>query len=802
MSKQTPQKQRKKMRPEKPTLFDHLVLEAPSLRSSTAANVSIVRPNDKYEMARQPTAQAWPSTHGQSQQRAAAAAAPSVLSSGARVQQPWWSQERERQQLAQTTPNQPATLLPTPQRQPVQRSKQQQKQLQTPVKAAPRAATPAKTGIRRDIGRAANKRKNLTTLKKRLLLDRARLWQELMGSLPDAETLAAARSGAVMDTLITSEHTQPADSTTAEPDCSCAVFVSGLVSAEELEDDDEYAEIHSDVHDLASQYGPVSTLDIPRCGTAGCGTVTVTYSDAATAQRAVTGLQGRVIAGSVITASLTAAELHSSSDSSDPQQQQQQHSGGDSVQICISNLVQPDELCDDEEYEEIIENIAAMTAQYGAVRTVHIPRAEEDASLGLAYVTFHSAASAAPAVTGLNGKVVAGQTIASISSSSSSSSSTAAATSSNLSTCVEVLNMVTADDAAAMAQDDDEYSEACSDIMSIASVHGTVVSLSVPRNSSSAVSIVYATEAEAAAAADAISTLVLSGVQLQATVVSDTAASKQSTNAATDAHSSTTVTTAAAAQPAAAAAAVPVARSGKASPEQRERLLKALARAVQQRATAAHSAVVADKYKAAAQLPKLLPADIGSSDTVQQRHCVNQLPTPELDALVVEMLSNLFRFQERLRLTSPAKAKAKRRLVMGIREVLRGLRAGNVKMVIAAPNIDTAAVTGATAAADAVTTSGDTAAATDVAALDGSAVAAAAVTDVVHTNPLDDTVAEILAAAAEREVPVVFALSKRRLGRALQKQIKVSIVGIYSFEGAFDERKKIDALLKQLAAQS
>jgi selenocysteine insertion sequence-binding protein 2 len=186
---------------------------------------------------------------------------------------------------------------------------------------------------------------------------------------------------------------------------------------------------------------------------------------------------------------------------------------------------------------------------------------------------------------------------------------------------------------------------------------------------------------------------------------------------------------------------------------------------------------------------------------VQQRHYVNQLPTPELDALVVEMLSNLFRFQERLRLTSPAKAKAKRRLVMGIREVLRGLRAGNVKMVIAAPNIDTAAVTGATAAGDTVTTSGEAAAAEAVAAQDGgAAAAAAAATDVVHTNPLDDKVAEILAAAAEREVPVVFALSKRRLGRALQKQIKVSIVGVYSFEGAFDERKKIDALLKQLAA--
>ena len=42
---------------------------------------------------------------------------------------------------------------------------------------------------------------------------------------------------------------------------------------------------------------------------------------------------------------------------------------------------------------------------------------------------------------------------------------------------------------------------------------------------------------------------------------------------------------------------------------------------------------------------------------------------------------------------------------------------------------------------------------------------------------------------------VVFALNKRKIGKALGKKIKVSVVGIYNFEGAMEEKRNLDQLL-------
>jgi selenocysteine insertion sequence-binding protein 2 len=87
---------------------------------------------------------------------------------------------------------------------------------------------------------------------------------------------------------------------------------------------------------------------------------------------------------------------------------------------------------------------------------------------------------------------------------------------------------------------------------------------------------------------------------------------------------------------------------------------------------------------------------------------------------------------------------------------MRGIRSNSVKMVIIAPNIDPSGAPGA----------------------------------------LDEKVEEILSAARNKAVPIVCALSKRRLGKALGKGIKVSIVGIYSFEGAHELRKQIEKITR------
>ncbi|KAJ1454101.1 hypothetical protein M885DRAFT_405631, partial [Pelagophyceae sp. CCMP2097] len=131
------------------------------------------------------------------------------------------------------------------------------------------------------------------------------------------------------------------------------------------------------------------------------------------------------------------------------------------------------------------------------------------------------------------------------------------------------------------------------------------------------------------------------------------------------------------------------------------------------------------------------------------REYVGAQPLDEvLDVLVTSLLGRLFELQERVRLHDPLKAKKLRRLVFGLREVKRGIRAENIKCVVLAPNID----------------EGET---------------------------LGESVNEIVDAAKECGVPLVFALGKRKLGRALRKSVSVSVVGIYSGDGANDEYRAL-----------
>ena len=154
------------------------------------------------------------------------------------------------------------------------------------------------------------------------------------------------------------------------------------------------------------------------------------------------------------------------------------------------------------------------------------------------------------------------------------------------------------------------------------------------------------------------------------------------------------------------------------------------------------------------------------------REYVSQALSSELDAAVCAMLSRLMQLQERLRLKDAAKSKMRRRLVFGLREVLRGVRSRRCKCVVVAPNLEQGAA------------------------------------GLAHTG-LDATIRELLLRCAptpdEREqgldgVPVVFALSAVKLGRALGKTVKVSAVGLYSADGAFPEYKDVLRRTARLSA--
>ncbi|XP_073527109.1 selenocysteine insertion sequence-binding protein 2 isoform X2 [Phyllobates terribilis] len=133
------------------------------------------------------------------------------------------------------------------------------------------------------------------------------------------------------------------------------------------------------------------------------------------------------------------------------------------------------------------------------------------------------------------------------------------------------------------------------------------------------------------------------------------------------------------------------------------------------------------------------------------REYCSQVLSKEVDACVTELLKELVRFQDRLYLKDPVKAKTKRRLVMGLREVLKHLKLKKLKCIIISPNCE----------------------------------------KIQSKGGLDDTLQAIINCACEQNIPFVFALNRKALGRCVNKAVPVSVVGIFSYDGAQDHFHKL-----------
>lgn len=126
------------------------------------------------------------------------------------------------------------------------------------------------------------------------------------------------------------------------------------------------------------------------------------------------------------------------------------------------------------------------------------------------------------------------------------------------------------------------------------------------------------------------------------------------------------------------------------------------------------------------------------------REYCNQVLSKEIDESVTLLLQELVRFQERVYQKEPTKAKAKRRLVMGLREVTKHMKLHKIKCVIISPNCEKIQAKGG----------------------------------------LDEALYNVIAMAREQEIPFVFALGRKALGRCVNKLVPVSVVGIFHFSGA------------------
>ncbi|XP_053910647.1 selenocysteine insertion sequence-binding protein 2 isoform X3 [Cuculus canorus] len=128
------------------------------------------------------------------------------------------------------------------------------------------------------------------------------------------------------------------------------------------------------------------------------------------------------------------------------------------------------------------------------------------------------------------------------------------------------------------------------------------------------------------------------------------------------------------------------------------------------------------------------------------RDYCSQVLSKEVDSCVTDLLKELVRFQDRLYQKDPVKAKIKRRLVMGLREVLKHLKLKKLKCVIISPNCE----------------------------------------KIQSKGGLDETLHNIIDCACAQNIPFVFALNRKALGRCVNKAVPVSVVGIFSYDGAQD----------------
>ncbi|XP_065188036.1 PHD finger protein rhinoceros-like [Sycon ciliatum] len=128
-----------------------------------------------------------------------------------------------------------------------------------------------------------------------------------------------------------------------------------------------------------------------------------------------------------------------------------------------------------------------------------------------------------------------------------------------------------------------------------------------------------------------------------------------------------------------------------------------------------------------------------------REYCDHMLEA-SIDEVVILLLQRIIFFQDRAHRDNPLKAKYRRRYVIGLREVKKHVKARKLKCVLISPNLERS------------------------------------------KNPggLDDQVTEILQHCQEQEVPAVFALNRRKLGRTMHRKTPASVVGLFNYDGAQD----------------
>lgn len=568
-------------------------------------------------------------------------------------------------------------------------------------------------------------KKKFTGLKKKVLEERLRKWKALHPDYP-APTIETSGSFNNKNNAGT----------------ATTVCLVGFCETEELEDDDEYEEIVKNLRDMASRVGCTQFVFIPRAGdyidgawpawikfaspvtqkdgeheasskTATNLTSTMVSSSLA-AQAAVSSWSGLVLGGSELRCVPLNSELDGDDSGNETAWQQWclssllQMSGSEGYDmkrnndieaeispisnavVFIDNALAEEDMEDEESLAECLQDLRAIVSKFGSVLSVEVEAGGKPPILRITY-----ADDARGFLGDLNKVTVGGQQW------SARMTIDDPTNKNHIEFVVSLRNVVTADD----LEDDDCLEESLSDIKELAQRFGTVKTVALDKTAHDAtevhdrcVQIYFSTVNDALACVSGFNGTVIGGLTVSASM-QDSDLSKSGVE--------------------------PESNQQHSDDEPGQML--------------SGDKVISGRFAECKRVPKI-------PNQMATRQYATILTDETIKPTLVEMLSELMRLQKRA--MEDKNAKARRRLVMGLREVARGIRSHKVKLVVMANNLDEYGI-------------------------------------------IDKTLQEIIDLAKAEEVPVFYELTKRALGKAIGKTIKVSVVGIQNADGAHQQFKKL-----------
>jgi ribosomal protein L7Ae-like RNA K-turn-binding protein len=128
---------------------------------------------------------------------------------------------------------------------------------------------------------------------------------------------------------------------------------------------------------------------------------------------------------------------------------------------------------------------------------------------------------------------------------------------------------------------------------------------------------------------------------------------------------------------------------------------------------------------------------------------------PELDEIVFNILKELARLQSKAKEHPPEKRYRFKKFVVGFREVQRALKRSELKGIIISTNLE-------------------------------------------PVDELIDMISQIKIECQSHEIPLIFSLSRRRMGKAVGKSMKQSLVGITNLDGVHQPWKQVVSLVESL----